>query len=178
MSTGAFMPGRTSNDERLRFCCTNVCHFGQTFLDLSVHAAAHIRANMVIDYEAPDPRNAAFARCITNIALPKQTDRVELFLAIFNSDWSRRTLKHHCSLTCKCGGLSPPALAQLAATLWTEIIMCKRPPVPALSRWLRCADTARWFVSLAKLSWCFVSENAIYVAWRDISCYGQKIRHV
>ena len=78
----------------------------------------------------------------------ERMDRIKLFLNIFNSDWKTETLVHHCSAYCPCGGRGRPAVAQLAATLFVEIVYFSRPPIPALNRWLKCSATSRWFLCL------------------------------
>ena len=118
---------------------------------------------MTVVYEAPDPAWAMYAHDVTQLTIKQlQSDdsgdlnhrrqRIKLFLSVFNSDWKKPTLRHHCCMSCPCGCLPASDLAALAADLYVEIILSSRPPIPALNRWLKCSSTARWFMLLATVS--------------------------
>ena len=148
-----------------RFCLSNVIAYGQTFLDLVLHCANYIRANMKISYEAPEPSWQQFGRRIIHISLAKRlqgphdkdNDKrrklralIQRFLNIFNGDWKQwdpSDLCHHCHVRCACGGLRRAELADMAATTFIELVLFSRPPIPALSRWLKCSETAKWYLS-------------------------------
>lgn len=148
----------------LRFCCANVISFGQTFCELILQATSLIKQKMQVVYVKPDPSWSFFSQRIAELSLkelrkPKDSDdsgseerrkRIQLFLDIFNSDWKSPTLRHHCSVYCPCGGLPQAELAELAASLFVEVVFFSRPPIPALNRWLKCSATARWFASLGR----------------------------
>ena len=139
---------------------SNVVAYGQTFLDLVLHTAAYIRRHMTVCYEPANMKHRRFAESVIKLALGKRLQgtqewrrkldkRVEAFLTIFNGDWKDWTsggLKHHCSVRCSCGGLKGPCLGEYAASLYIELVLSSRPPIPALSRWLKCSETAKWFV--------------------------------
>ena len=77
--------------------------------------------------------------------------KIELFLCVFNGSWRKSKpsdLVHYCHLNCRCGGRRGIELGNLAAELYIEVILAGRPSVPALSRWLKCAKTAKWFLPL------------------------------
>lgn len=87
-------------------------------------------------------------------ALEQKIDR---FLVIFNGCWrdsSPNGLVHHCHVGCACGGMRQDELALVASELYIEVMLCGRPSVPALSRWLKCAKTAKWFLPLVRLVYC------------------------
>lgn len=142
------------------FCLSNVITFGQTFMDLMLSAIAVIKSRLVIVYDPPDPSARKFATEIMNMSLmqwdnthepgdlkKRRRDRIALFLNVFNSDWrNNREIKHHCSVFCACGGASRSNLADLAASLFVEVILFGRPPIPALSRWTKCWKTAMWYL--------------------------------
>ena len=154
-----------------RFCACNVLGFGSTFFDLVVHCSSYIRSYMQVVYGKPNPQNLQFAKTIMDLTLPvrlkklqfqydddlegskKQSileKRTQLFLEIFNGDWkdsSPSGLKHVCRIGCSCGGLDRSKLADLAANLFVEIVLASRPTVPALSRWLKCSKSAKWFLN-------------------------------
>ena len=144
---------------------SNVVAYGQTFLDLVLHTASYIKMNMRASYEPPDPRHQQFAKAVMNLSLAKRLRggdkdskaRIKLlnlmdrFLLMFNGDWKDWTpqgLVHHCSVTCKCRDIGTSDLGECAAALFVELALCSRPPVPALSRWLKCAETAKWYLFL------------------------------
>lgn len=145
----------------MRFCLSNVISYGQTFLDIVGHTAAYIKKNLRRCYTPPSQKHASFARTILDMALKKRRkgvdgklnktlDRqIERFLAIFNGNWSDHTpegLVHHCSVICSCGCSNVDQLIEAATSSFAEIVLASRPPIPALSRWLKCSDTAKWFV--------------------------------
>lgn len=78
----------------------------------------------------------------------KRQERVKQFLDIFNGDWRKPHIKHHCSVYCRCGGQPLEKVAEMASSLFLEIILSGKPKIPALNRWLRCAETSTWFMSL------------------------------
>lgn len=146
-----------------RFCMSNVIAYGQTFLDLVLHVGAYIRQNIRISYDPPNAKRHRFAQSVVHLALAKQfakpdsewkrkfLRKINLFLLLFNGNWKnwdRAGLVHHCSITCPCGGLRRQALADKAAECYVEIVLCSRPPIPALSRWLKCSETAKWYLNL------------------------------
>ena len=149
----------------MRFCMSNVVAYGQTFLDLVLHIAAYIKRYMTVSYEPASMTHRRFAESVVKLALGKRLrggddksewrrkldERIQTFLNIFNGDWkvwSPGGLKHHCSIRCSCGGMKGPELGSYAASLFTELVLCSRPPIPALSRWLKCSETAKWYVLL------------------------------
>lgn len=159
---------------------SNVIAYGQTFLDLVLHVSAYIKTNMQAVYTPVDPAHQRYARAITEIALTKRLHqgkgrdnewsrkfraRIEMFLLLFNGNWkdSRSTaIRHHCSMKCKCGGLSQQNLAEAAATVFIELVLCSRPPIPALPRWLKCSETAKWYLLGAHLLVCFCLLQSVY----------------
>lgn len=134
-------------------------------MDLMLQAIALIRSRMVVVHSPPDPQAQHFSSELMRMSLlkiddsdvddttgtlkRKQQERIALFLNIFNSDWrNTEEIKHHCSVFCPCGGLQPAKLAELAASLFVELILAAKPPIPALSRWNKCWHTAKWFMNL------------------------------
>ena len=71
--------------------------------------------------------------------------KLDDLLTIFNGDWRSSDLTHHCSLACACGCRNELEVKLAAVRLFSTIIVGCRPPVPALSKWLRCSQAARWF---------------------------------
>ena len=149
-----------------RFCLSNVISYGQTFLDLVLHCAGYIRTNMKVSYNPPHADWRKFASRVVQISLSKRLQKdsdqsntrqkldklIRKFLTLFNGnwkDWSPQGLQHHCHVQCECGGLRPHDVAEAAATTFVELVMFSRPPIPALSRWLKCSETAKWYLSLA-----------------------------
>lgn len=163
---------------QLRFCTCNVLGFGSTFFDLVLQCTSYIEKNMQVVYRRPDDVHLRFAKRIMDLTLPVRLrklqdmydstespqwktrisvleQRTKLFLTVFNSDWtnsSASSLQHCCYLGCPCGGLDRRKLAQLAASLFCEIILASRPTVPALSRWLKCSKSTKWFLKLDQSS--------------------------
>lgn len=149
----------------LRFCLSNVIAYGQTFLDLVLHISAYIRNNMKISFEVPDPSWRTYASRVLKMSLSKRlqgakdkgaqhrqklTELMDRYLVVFNGDWRDtrpQGLTHYCHVQCGCGGLRPEDLAQLASSTFIELAMFSRPPIPALSRWLKCSETAKWYLS-------------------------------
>ena len=121
----------------------------------------HIKTSMQISYDPPDPANGRYAKSILKIAgccsseledsdesreaKARRKERLDLFLAIWNGDWRNPVPTHHCSVYCACGGCGSDKVAELAANLYIEIALSSKPRIPALNRWLRCLDTARWY---------------------------------
>ena len=152
-----------------RFCISNVIAFGHTFFDILLHATAYIRLHIQIRHSKPDPSWRRYAEEVMKLAdrkskspdsdgqsegaqTQKQQQRRQLFFQIFNGDWRNHSpegLIHHCHMQCPCKGMSQKDLGELAANLYVENILSARPQIPALSRWLRCADTCCWYLSLA-----------------------------
>ena len=141
-----------------RFCVSNVISYGHTFLDIILQVTYVIRATMVISHSPPDPRNRTYAEHVLRHAgvgnstggkdRTQKGERLTLFLTVFNGDWTSKMPTHHCSVFCHCGGMPREQLVELAADLFVEIVLNCKPSVPALNRWLRCAETARWYVWL------------------------------
>ena len=46
---------------------------------------------------------------------------------------------------CFCNGASRADLGIMAKLLFCQVVLGRKPQVPALSRWLKCRITARWF---------------------------------
>lgn len=152
----------------MRYCISNVISFGSTFLELVLSAAAYIESNIEIVYTEVEPKWKAYSKAIIDLAEPDTNGepdseeemssgtkrrkqrllRTEMFLSIFNGNWKQKRIYHHCSLVCKCGGLGRRELAKKAATVFIEMVLCGRPPIPALNRWLRCESTCKWFLNL------------------------------
>ena len=144
----------------IRFCLSNVITYRQTFLDLVNHATIYIKRNIRRVCSPPPTSAVSFARAILDLALAKRLNkedgnstalaiRVQWFLTLFNGDWkdhSKEGLVHHCSVRCPCGCLDISQLAEAASQAYVEIVLASRPPVPALSRWLKCSDTGKWFI--------------------------------
>lgn len=146
---------------------SNVIAYGQTFLDLVLHTGAYIKQNIQISYDPPNPEHHRFAKSVVRLALTKKLAKldnewkakllrkIDRFLLIFNGNWknwSKSGLIHHCSVRCPCGGLNKQILGDMAATSYVEMILCSRPPIPALSRWLKCAETSKWYLILSPRS--------------------------
>ena len=150
----------------LRFCCSNVLAYGQTFLDLVLHTSTYIKTHMQVVYSTPDSswkRHASSIMQRTHLDKSNQAEaatdseltstkaaRLDLFLEIFNSNWKHtgtQDLKHHCRVGCPCKCVSRTELADLASSLYVELILFGRPPIPALNRWLRCRETAKWYLT-------------------------------
>ena len=154
-----------------RFCTCNVLGFGSTFYDLVLQCSGYIRRNMRVTHCLPDLNDLKFAKRVMDLTLPVRLrklqdmydsenlqwkvrvstlqQRTELFLAVFNSNWKRTSeadLVHCCFMGCPCGCKSRAEVADLAANLFTEIILASRPVVPALSRWLKCSKSTKWFL--------------------------------
>ena len=146
-------------------------------MDLMLQAVAFIRTNMVVVFDAPDPAARKFSHEIMRMTLlqrddsdeddktgtlkQKKQDRIALFLNVFNANWKNtKVIKHHCSVFCPCGGLSRDKLADLAASLFVEIVLFGKPPIPALSRWMKCWKTAMWFMNLSCI-WLVVLKIAL-----------------
>ena len=73
----------------------------------------------------------------------------QAFADVFNGnwrDWTEEGLVHYCFLGCQCGCRTTEELKSKAASLFCIFVMASRPKVPALSRWLRCSDTTKWFL--------------------------------
>ena len=75
----------------------------------------------------------------------KLAHMVKWLLVIYNGDWRSPTPIHHCKLGCECKCESPAQLRLKAMTVFVAFVMGSRPAVPALSRWLKCVKTARWY---------------------------------
>ena len=131
--------------------------YGQTFLDLMLAAAVVIKSNIRIEYTEARPKDRKFAEAIMRLChigqvrddsshehQTKRQERRELFLRIFNGNWRSTTITHHCSMYCPCSGASKEKLGDLAAGLYAEFILSSKPRIPALNRWLRCADTSKF----------------------------------
>lgn len=157
----------------LSFCLSNVLSYGSTFYDLVLNSCSIIRSRLRIVHAKPCPENMRFARKIMDITLPVRLKklhslyehqgegmvdsrksvlqkRTEMFLTVFNGNWkdtSVNGLVHCCQLGCKCGGLDATSLGNLAADLFAEVVLSSRPTVPALSRWLKCSKSSKWFLS-------------------------------
>lgn len=139
---------------------------------MTLHVAAYIKANLQIDYTDPDPAWRKYAETIiawthldrsrrrdvpegdfaqeANASARKHQEQLDLFLCIFNSNWKRTgpgSIKHHCRLGCPCGCLSRDKLAELASSLFCQLILFGKPPIPALNRWLRCRETSKWYLN-------------------------------
>ena len=75
---------------------------------------------------------------------------LQTFMVIFNGNIRDRrlavALRHHCHLGCPCKCNTLQDLKKLASRTYLAVVMKTRPPIPALSRWLRCFDTACWFL--------------------------------
>ena len=96
-----------------------------------------------------DKSNQAEAATDSELTSTKAA-RLDLFLEIFNSNWKHtgiQDLKHHCRVGCPCKCVSRTELADLASSLYVELILFGRPPIPALNRWLRCRETAKWYLT-------------------------------
>ena len=105
-----------------------------------------------------DPRNVDYATSVVELALPylKTLDdlegkpgitakRLQWLKLIFNGDWRSERVVHHCHLGCPCGSRNGYEVKLKATAIYTSFILGTRPPVPALSKWLKCGQTARWF---------------------------------
>ena len=169
----------------VRFCTCRVLGYGSTFYDLVVHCAEYIRKNMKVVYTPSNPEHIKYAKKILDMTMSVRIaklkycldesgnmtntkkmsllqQKVDMFLAILNSNWkSPSSLWHHCTMGCPCGGLPQHQLAEQAANLFVEVVLASKPGVPALSRWLKCSRTARWFLILA---WLFVG----WINWATI----------
>lgn len=143
-----------------RFCMANVISYGQTFLDLVMHSAAYIRQHLHVEYGDVNPSHAAYSARLVKLALKSRLradtgalwKKAEQFLTIFNGDWrdwSTKGLLHVCSMHCRCG-YTGGGLAEQAASIYVELVLSSKPPIPALSRWLRCGETAKWFTQGAQ----------------------------
>ncbi len=148
--------------------------FGSTFYDVILQCHAYVRSSMRVVYSHPRDCDLAYAKAIMDLTLSVRLRKLQdyyqdqgamlekssilekktkLFLAIFNGNWkdtSRNGLLHHCFMGCPCGGLTPAALIQVAADLFVEIVLASKPSVPAVSRWLKCSKSAKWFLTLVK----------------------------
>ena len=86
---------------------------------------------------------------------------ITLFIVVFSGnlrDWNTATgLKHVCNLSCPCKCATVRDLRLKAALVYKKVILNTRPPVPALTRWLRCNDTAGWFMCLVTCCYVFGS---------------------
>lgn len=156
-----------------RFCICRVLGYGSTFYDLVMRCADYVRANIRIVYgRRVSSTWLDYAKTIMQISMParsrKMTDfldgqgsgtlnenergallqrRLNLFLSIFNGNWKDpNNICHYCGVGCPCGGLKSKDLAELAAGLYVEVLLASRPTVPALSRWMKCAKTSKWFL--------------------------------
>lgn len=154
--------------QRTRFCTCRVLSYGSTFYDLVVHCSTYIRSKMKVAYQ--EPPDGTYARAIMDMSMESRIQklkdlldaegtlgdqerssllarRFELFLCIFNGDWKDFERPwHYCNMNCPCGGRRHSELIELAVTLYIEVILGSRPTVPALSRWLKCSKTSRWFL--------------------------------
>lgn len=148
----------------LRFCLANVVSFGQNFFELILHSAAFIKSNLEIIYgEEPKKSWAVYAHTVLRKTVKQMRDpkyleelpadvaaarqeQLRMFLCLFNGDWRSPVPRHYCSMSCPCGGLPKGELLELAASTYCQVVLCSRPPIPALSRWLKCAATARWYM--------------------------------
>lgn len=138
-----------------------------------MRCADYVRANIRVVYGRRSSHTCSdYAKTIMQISMParsrKMTDfldgqgsgalngdergallqrRLNLFLSIFNGNWKDPTnICHYCGVGCPCGGLKSKDLAELAAGLYVEVLLASRPTVPALSRWMKCAKTSKWFL--------------------------------
>ncbi|CAJ1340642.1 unnamed protein product, partial [Effrenium voratum] len=107
----------------------------------------------------PLPANLEYAKSVVSLALPYLesltavddsahsvlSQKLQWLLVFFNGDWRSDTITHHCSVRCPCGSRSAQEAKQKAATVYVCIVLGSRPPVPALAKWLKCGQTARWF---------------------------------
>ena len=86
---------------------------------------------------------------------------ITLFIGNSNGnlrDWNTATgLKHVCNLSCPCKCATVRDLRLKAALVSKKVILNTRPPVPALTRWLCCNDTAGWFMSFVTCCYVFGS---------------------
>ena len=117
--------------------------YAQAIMDLTLS----VRLRKLRDYYEDDV--SMREKCST---LERKTN---LFLAIFNGNWkdtSQKGLVHHCFMGCPCGGLTPAALRQVGADLFVEIVLASKPSVPAVSRWLKCSKSAKWFLTLVTVT--------------------------
>lgn len=158
-----------------RFCTCRVLSYGSTFYDLVARCADFVRSNIKVIYQQKPHHGVEYNARIIDLTMSsrvhKMTNfldgqgdggleqqerksllqkRLELFLCIFNGDWNDTVnICHYCNIGCACGGLPQRQIADLAASLYVEVILAGRPTVPALSRWLKCSKTAKWFLSYA-----------------------------
>ena len=140
-----------------RFCLSNVLSFGTTFFDLVLQCTQIIETGIQVSYEPTSPADLAFSKAMLKIAFSgrrkqdldddaSMNKQTKLFLQIFNGNWKSRSIVHHCSFQCPCKGTRD--LGKLAGELFAAVALGARPVVPALSRWLKCASTAKWYLLL------------------------------
>ena len=144
----------------LRFCISNVLNFGTSFFDLVLQCTELIENSIRVSFEPPSPSNMKFAKDMLQAAMEgrrklnlhgsehPESRQASLFLSIFNGNWKSNVITHHCSYECPCKGSR--SLGKLAGEVFAEVVLGARPTVPALSRWLKCASTAKWFLPLAE----------------------------
>lgn len=70
---------------------------------------------------------------------------VDYLLLMFNGDWRSSRIAHYCQLGCRCGCRTKEEVVAKAKAALLGVIFATRPSVPALSRWLKCSKTAKWF---------------------------------
>ena len=104
---------------------------------------------------------------------------ITMFLCIFNGNIRdpRRWVHHH-TLGCPCGILSLSELRSLAALTYVKVVFRTKPPVPALSRWLRCLDTASWFLllGLSIFLFCMICSSSSHASVSALRHEGRVLR--
>ena len=141
-------------------------NFGTVFYDLVVKCADVIQKRIQVSYDPPSDADRSFAKTMMKLSHAARkkakllgnddddddddndstldAETLQKFLNIFNGNWKSSIITHHCSVLCPCNGTKN--IGKLAGELFAQVILGARPVVPALSRWLKCAATAKWFM--------------------------------
>ena len=111
----------------------------------------------------PKPADRTYAEGIVNLSLPffhmledvheddksskaSLKQRLDWLLTMFNGDWTSSTIIHYCSVRCACGCKNPREVRMKATAVFVGMVLGSRPPVPAVSKWGKVGQTARWFL--------------------------------